>query len=62
MTTYSELQKQYMMKLITKEEYQKKKAAHKDKLAKYMKSYLDGELSKEDLLHILNNVQKQGEV
>ena len=54
MTTYVELQKQYMMKRITEEEYQKKKAAHKDKLAKYMESYLNGEISKEDLLSILN--------
>ena len=37
-----------------KEEYQKQKAAHKDNLAKYMKAYFDGELSKEDLLNIFN--------
>lgn len=53
MTTYSELQKQYMMKQITEEEYQKKKAAHKAKLAKLMNSYLDGEISKEDFLSII---------
>ena len=54
MTTYAELQKQYMMKRITEEEYQKKKAAHKNRLAKYMKAYFDGEISNEDLLSILN--------
>ena len=54
MTTYSKIQKQYMLKQITEEDYQKKKEAHKDKLAKYMKAYFDGEISKEDLLSILN--------
>jgi hypothetical protein len=52
MTTYSELQKQYMMKQITEEEYQNKKAARKAKIAKHLKAYFDGEISKEEYLSI----------
>lgn len=53
MTTYTKLQKQYMLKQITEEEYQNKKAAHKAKIAKYIKAYFDGEISEEEYLSIM---------
>lgn len=55
MTTYSKLQRQYMMKEITEEEYQREKAAHKAKIAKYIKLYFDGKISEEDYLTIMKN-------
>ena len=51
MDTYSKLQKQYMLKQITEEEYRKRKAVY---LETILEMYCLGYLSKEELYERLN--------
>lgn len=54
MNRYSQLQKQYMLKQITEEEYQKEKAAYIESLSRYMALYANGQISEDNLISVIN--------